>query len=537
MKKQLLYATMALALMGGATGCSDFGDVNNDPEQMTPQVMDFRLVFTHALTQSCGSDWDAWRNGCIYGANMMQHTTSVDWAQGVFYTFTNDYSSSYWSALYSGDRAVIRNLKLVMDQWRDDPQYANDYQMCRIVRAYVFQRMTDLHGDIPYTEAARGDEGIGYPKYDAQKDIYMDLLKELTEARDALDETAGCQMGAYDVVLNGDIKGWKRFANSLLLRVAMRLTKVDQTTAQQYVKDAFSHADLLIDDPANNIMVAHPDGQGTDDSAEPYGKIFSHEDTQAFYLSEYFINELKRTQDPRLCLIATRCDNPAAKWGDEGFDYGDSSDPDKLIGMPVGYETGDGNWSIKNAPGYPGENFRSYYALPNRLTYARPDVPTMWVTASETQLLLAEAALRGWVSGSAEDYYKKGVTAAMQQFSLYPAASDLYAQWITDANISAYLAANPMGTGEDAYKNINWQYYVTTFCDEYETFANWRRSGYPELTPVNKNYPSCETNGEIIRRFRYPINEQQINNANYNAAVERMGGDTFMTRVWWDGGK
>ena len=125
----------------------------------------------------------------------------------------------------------------------------------------------------------------------------------------------------------------------------------------------------------------------------------------------------------------------------------------------------------------------------------------------------------------------------MQQFSLYPAASDLYAQWITDANISAYLAANPMGTGEDAYKNINWQYYVTTFCDEYETFANWRRSGYPELTPVNKNYPSCETNGEIIRRFRYPINEQQINNANYNAAVERMGGDTFMTRVWWDGGK
>ena len=254
-------------------------------------------------------------------------------------------------------------------------------------------------------------------------------------------------------------------------------------------------------------------------------------------LSEYFINELKRTQDPRLCLIATRCDNPAAKWGDEGFDYGDSSDPDKLIGMPVGYETGDGNWSIKNAPGYPGESFRSYYALPNRLTYARPDVPTMWVTASETQLLLAEAALRGWISGSAEDYYKKGVTAAMQQFSLYPAASDLYAQWITDANISAYLAANPMGTGEDAYKNINWQYYVTTFCDEYETFANWRRSGYPELTPVNKNYPSCETNGEIIRRFRYPINEQQINNANYNAAVERMGGDTFMTRVWWDGGK
>lgn len=534
MKKQILYATMALALMGGATGCSDFGDVNNDPEQMTPEVMDFRYVFTHAMTQACGSDWDVWRNGCIYGANMMQHTTSVDWAHGVFYTYSNDYSAAYWNGLYSGDRAVIRNLKLIMDQWKDDPQHAADYQMCRILKAYAFQRMTDLYGDIPYTEAGRGDEGIGYPVYDTQQSIYLDLLKELTEARDALENAGASSMDSHDVIGGGNITTWRRFANSLLLRVAMRLTKVDEKTAETYVKNAFEKSDLLIADANDNIMVAHPDGQASDDSAEPYGKIFCSADPQAFFLSEYFVDMLKDMKDPRLSLIGTRCDNPSFAWGHESFDFG-TSDPAELVGMPVGYETGSGDWSIANAPGYPGENFRSYYALPNRYTYGRPDVPTMLVTAAETQLLLAEAALRGWVSGSAEDYYNKGVTAAMKQFSLYPAAGDLYAQWITDANINAYLAENPMGTGDEAYKNINTQYYITTFCDEYETFANWRRSGYPELTPVDKDYPNCETNGQIIRRFRYPLNEQQINKANYDDAVSKLSdGDSFMSRVWWD---
>lgn len=533
MKKHLLYTAMALSLMTGFSSCSDFGDVNNDPEQMTPEVMDYRMMLTHVMTQACGSDWDVWRNGCIYSANMMQHTASWDWAQGTFYTYSNDYSAAYWDAMYCGNRATIRDLYLIMKEWKDNPEYFNEYQICRVMRAYIFQRMTDLYGDVPYTEAGRGSEGIGYPKYDTQESIYKDLLKELVGARDQLDPSKGEQMGARDVIFGGNIERWKKFANSLLLRVAMRLTKVDPATAEQYVKDAAQHHDLLIAEVSDNVMVVHPDGTNNDDSAEPYGKIFSGSDPGKFFVSESFINMLQG--DPRLPLIATVCTkDPIPAWGNEAFDFGDS-DPSKQKGLPLGYETTAGEWSCTKAPGYPGDNWRSVYSVPNRYTYSRPDAPTMFVTAAETQLLLAEAALRNWISDETpEFYYKAGIRAAMHQFSLYTPAEHLYKQYLTEDAIENYIAANPLGSGDEAYKNINTQYYITTFCDEYETFANWRRSGYPELTPVNKGYPSSETNGQIPRRFRFPLSESINNAANYKTAVDRMGGDTFMTRVWWD---
>lgn len=532
MKKHLLYTAMAFSFMTGFSSCSDFGDVNNDPEQMTPEVMDYRMMLTHVMTQACGSDWDIWRNGCIYSANMMQHTASFDWSEGTFYTYTDGYSAAYWDAMYCGNRATIRDLYLIMKEWKDNPEYANEYQICRIMRSYIFQRMTDLYGDVPYFEAGQGSEGLGYPKYDTQEAIYTDLLKELTEARDLLDPAKGDQMGARDVVFGGNIERWQKFANSLLLRVAMRLTKVAPTVAEQYVENAAQHHDLFITDIADNAMVIHPDGTNTDDSAEPYGKIFSGSDPQAFFLSEFFIDLLK--DDPRLALVATVCENPKAAWGDEAFDFGDCT-PEKQKGLPIGYETGAGEWSMTKIPGFPVDNWRSVYSVPNRYTYARPDAPTMFVTAAETQLLLAEAALRGWVTNKTpEQYYEAGIRAAMEQFLLYSAAENLYKQYLTSEAVNEYVAANPLGNGNEAYKNINIQYYITTFCDEYETFANWRRSGYPELTPVNKGYPSCETNGNIPRRFRFPLSESINNAANYKETVERMGGDTFMTRVWWD---
>lgn len=532
MKKHLLYTAMAFSLMTGFSSCSDFGDVNNDPEQMTPDVMDYRMLLTHVMTQACGSDWDVWRNGCIYSANMMQHTASWDWAQGTFYTYSDGYSAAYWDAMYCGERATIRDLFLIMKDWKDKPEFANNYQMCRIMRAYIFQRLTDLYGDIPYFEAGQGSEGIAYPKYDNQKAIYADMLKELADARDQLDPAKGDQMGARDVVFSGNIDRWKKFANSLLLRTAMRLSKVDPATAEQYVKEAAKYPDLFISDIADNAMVAHPDGTNTNDSAEAYGKIFSGSDPQAFFISEFFINLLK--EDPRLSLVATVCTKgPKPAWGDEAFDFGDCT-PEKQKGLPVGYETGDGDWSCKNAPGYPGENWRTVYSVPNRYTYARPDAPTMFVTAAETQLLLAEAALRNWISGEPETYYEAGVRAAMKQFSLYPAAENLYKQYLTEENITEYLKRNPLESGEKALERINTQYYITTFCDEYETFANWRRSGYPKLQAVDKKYPSCETNGQIPRRFIYPLSESITNATNYQAAVKSMGGNTFMTRVWWD---
>ena len=532
MKKFTLYILTAFGLMGLATSCNDFGDVNNDPMNLNPGVVDYKMEFTQVEAQICGSDWDVWRNGCIYTANMIQHTASVDWAYGVFYTWNDQYSGAYWGGFYSGGRAAIRNIIDVMNNWEGNPAYANEYQMCRILKAYMFQNMTDLYGDVPYSEAGQGysTNPIPYPKYDTQEAIYNDLLKELDEAQAALSTSAGNTIGAADLIYNGDAAKWKKFANSLMLRVAMRLTKVAPDKAKTWVAKAVSNGLFVSND--DNAIVRHTNGSPSDDSAEPYGKVFSSLDTQAFYISETFINILQ--DDPRLPLIATVCTrDPKPGWGDADFDLGDNTAA-KQKGMPVGYDVSGGDWDLSKAPGYPGENWRKAYSVPNRTVYARPDSPSMLVTHAGNLLLLADAVKRGLYTGYAEKFYRDGVTAAMKQFSYYEKASAM----ITDDAITAYLNANPLDADtEKALEQINTEYYIHTFCNEYEAFANWRRTGYPKLTPSQNaaSYPNNVTNGEIPRRFIYPASEITANPVNYNDAVKRLSdGDKMTSRVWWD---
>jgi hypothetical protein len=536
MKKIVLYLTfVAFGLMGATTSCSDFGDTNIDPENLNEGNIHYNLLFTAAQVQALGSDWDVWRNGVIYASTMMQHTTSVSWNY-VFYTYNEGYNAAFWDALYSGERGVIRDIISVIDKWKNAEGVENDYQYARIMKAYMFHRMTDLYGDIPYSEAGRIKEGIAYPKYDTQESIYNDLLEELNEAQSAINVSAGNQLNSADLYFNGNPGKWKKFANSLMLRIAMRLSKVNPAKAQEWVKTAVNNG--IIHHPDDNAVLFHTDGTPADDSAEPYGKIFCQADPQAFFLSEYFVNLLKNANDPRLPLIATVCDNPGIPYMQEGHEKGNPA-PTVQVGMPVGYDNSGGAWDLSTAPGYPGENFRSYYSVPNRYTYADPQAPTMIVTYAENQLLLAEAALRGWLQGtsetrSAKEYYESGVRAAMEQFSCYPNARNLYGEYLTSEAIDNYLSANPFDESR-ALEMINTQYYIVTFCDEYESFANWRRTGYPALKPVDKKYPNNVTNGTIPRRFTYPVSESQSNATNYQEAVQRLkGGDHMTSRVWWD---
>ena len=143
-------------------------------------------------------------------------------------------------------------------------------------------------------------------------------------------------------------------------------------------------------------------------------------------------------------------------------------------------------------------------------------VPTFVCTAAQTNLLLAEAAYRGWINGDAKTFYEAGVRCAMKQFNTYPSANAkaLCGKYLTDDAINAYLAANPFKEAE-ALKQINTQYWITCFCDEYESYANWRRSGYPELQEMCSKHENFNSLGNwgpgIVRRMPYPSDEVQIN--------------------------
>ena len=203
---------------------------------------------------------------------------------------------------------------------------------------------------------------------------------------------------------------------------------------------------------------------------------------------------------------------------------GDTAAADQL-GQPNGYDLNGGATDISKAANYPGN--QNKYSYVNRYTFARSDAPTFFLTYSETQLLLAEAAQRGWITtGTAATYYANGVTAAMEMLGLQAGAGPSTAQ------ITAYVAANPLAGGSEL-EMINDQYWVASFMDETELWANWRRSNYPALTPVN--YAGNATGGTIPRRYTYSTVEAATNATNYSAAVKDLdNGDKMTSRVWWD---
>lgn len=545
MKSYIKLFCAALSLSAVAS-CSDFGDTNIDPEHLNEGNVPYAMLFSNAQHQSLGSDWDVWRSGCIYAAQWNQHLAGGGWwwSYGAN-SYSDAYASALWDAIYSGDRGAVRDVTTVIDQWKDKEGFELDYNIARVMRVYTMHRLTDLYGDIPYSEAGRPDK-YSYPKYDDQKDIYMDMLKELDEAQAVLAKGGMAKMAKQDLYYQADASKWHKFANALMLRLAMRLTKVDPETAKTYAQKAVNNG--LITEVADNCLLAHPDGNVNDDSAEPYAKVFSHADPGVAFVHMNFLNLLKKTNDPRIPMIACVIkDNPNVSITNANYSYGDS-DPAIQKGLPTCYSfTTTSDWFVGNkypeladkdglydasSPNY----YKKQYSQPNKYTYGDPKAPTFIVTAAQTNLLLAEAAYRGWIGGDAKTYYENGLRAAMKQFAAFPNATKLYEKYMTDEAIEAYIAANPFDQSK-ALEQINTQYWITCFCDEYETFSNWRRSGYPELK--YQGDPSHPVSGvtllETARRFTYPVTESTINKDHYNEAVSKLKkGDTFASRVWWD---
>lgn len=518
MKRKLLYLCAAIGL--GLSSCSKFGDVNVDPESIGKDNMDYKLIFTNVQQYGYGTEYEAWRNGLIYISTMIQHTASVEsYWNGDKYTYSAGYNAAFWDRMYPN---AVRDVVDLMENWKDKETFYAEYQMARIMKVLIFHRMTDLYGDVPYSEAGQAYyKENGYPVYDTQESIYLDMLKELKEAATNLNGKTAT-IGQSDIIYKGDVVKWQKFAYSMMLRLGMRLSKVNPELAKNWVNTAVSGGLFANND--ESALVLHPGAVTANNSAEPFGKIYVHEDPNAYRMSESFINLLKNTNDPRLRFLATVVADPSIKIDDSRWSRGDTA-ASKQLGMPNGYDqTTTGATFIENYPLYPGA--MNKYSVVNRYTYGRIDAPTFLLTYAENQLLLAEAAYRGWIPGSAKSYYEAGVQAAMKQFTQFGIAG------IDDAAIARYLAQNPFNESK-ALEQINTQYYINTFSDEYESFANWRRSGYPVLKQVN--YIGNATNGTIPRRFTYPTEEGTVNAANYQQAVSRLDkGDQMTSRVWWD---
>lgn len=479
-----------------------FEEMNINPDASA--VAQPEYVFSKALL-------DIWDNSyfstdALASGGSMQHFATYKDVPGIgdkYYFQQGNYPYDYFTTGYPSS---VNELATVIAAVGDTS--VNRLSIARIARAYQMSRLTDLYGDIPYEDAAKGYSVNNFtPKYDAQADIYADLLKELEESALALDASKP-SFGAGDFIYGGNVAKWKKFAYSLMLRLGMRLTKRDAALAQTWVTKAIAGGVITTDaDIATMKYTGTTDANRNPAAASmlsnDYGVANGSSNTEGGKLAATFINALKNTNDPRLNVIAVVWTNGKA---------------DTTTSLQKGMANG---LLVKPA------DFATY-SEPNPATILQYTAPLIVMSAAETQLLLAEAAVRGWYTGDAAVAYAAAITSSMHNWALFGSAGV-----IAEDRIATYLAANILtGTTEEKLEQIGTQKWISLFLDEQEIYANWRRTNYPTLIPVN--ITGNITGGTIPRRLLYPPSEESVNSASLAEAVARQGANVMTTHIWWD---
>ena len=507
---KLLLSVLILSgfmLQGCEKGFDELNTNRVDPVSLDPQ-----FVMNKGIMDVTYRDNFATLQTLCYDFGIVQQVITPfgsSLSGGNYNNFNPGNTTQIWTTYY---QSVIKQLAYVIDKTKADATKKDLYNQARIWKAYAFMILTDTYGDVPYTEAGKGFlEGISKPKYDKQELIYKDILKELDEASAALDATK--TSSSSDILYGGVLSRWKKLGNSLLLRAAMRLSKVDAATAEDYVKKAVTGG--LMQSNADNSKLRH-----TSLYQNWIAVHLTAREKANFYLAKPFVDFLKNNNDPRLGSIAYR--HVGAKSGADQAAPRTTTDPAVQLGMPMGYD----DVSIKNTFATFGVASLYDYSQVNLTTILKTDAPSYHVTYAQTQLLLAEAIFRGWTTGDADLTYQAGIKAHMEQMAEYDTKAAIAAD-----KISTYVTANKLVAGKEL-EQINNQYWVASFINGSEAVANFRRSGFPALT---KNpYPGSEIKGNFINRMPYPDSETITNQENLNAAIAAQGANDLNTRFWWN---
>jgi hypothetical protein len=521
---------MATVLLGAS--CSDkyLNDINTNPNAASAVNLNPNYLLTDAQLTFGNTGYTQ----LLYPAPSIQGLASTldYYGNGDKYINAGGYIRYQGFVWQDGYTPISRLTQAIMVAQSQGIDRTNLIAISNIMKVLIFQRITDTYGDVPYSQALQAAQGVITPQYDKQQDIYPALLTQLETAINGLNLSGGDRVTG-DLIYSGDVAKWKKLGYSLMVRLAMRMTKANPALAKTWVEKAAAAGTMT--SYADNAMV-QTDGAYSDTQNATTGAWSTPDDFVQLKWSKTLIDYLQTTADPRLGVVA-EVPLPGATDNARQNLAGDNT-PAKQLGMPNGYDQGPSTTNIANAPGYPGPSGTGSnlaplgnYSRPRLSVYFKRNGPEFVLTYAETELLLAEAANRGWsVGANAATHYANGLRGAMQSLSQLDATTGT----ISDAVITAYVAANPL-SATSPLQQINEQYWVET-CTTFnflEAWFNWRRSGYPVLTPVK--YPNNVTSATIPRRMPYPNTEPATNPTNYAAAVSNLsGGDVLTSRVWWD---
>jgi hypothetical protein len=531
MKKYI--STILLVSFFGVTSCdSNFQELNTDPNRAGAAVFDPNLILPTA-SFGYGNLITGYNGAILFQSMWIQALASTSTGGANYYSnadkylisgSTNSYIANAWNTGYSTASQVQQMQKLA-----ETKKMSNLVAVGGIFKALTISYVSDIYGDVPYSEALKADEGITQPSYDNQGQAYVAMMTELENSLKALSPSGDPIRN--DVIYKGDIAKWRKFGYSLMLRMAMRLVKKDPATARAWVQKAVTGG--VFASSADDALIPGDEGNGYSNSSA--NALNVPDDIYEVRWSKVMIDYLKSTNDPRL-RVASEVPNAGLAANRNGA--AGNNNPAVQIGLPNGFDLRGGQFDISRHPNHPGgtgtgNDFAPIgaYSRPTPI-YRNRNAPIFALTYAEVQLLLAEAALRGWTTGSAADFYRNGVSGAFASMNKFGGES------ISADAVTAYLNANPLNQSsmEASMKMINEQIWATTslLANFVEAWNNWKRSGYPQLRPIN--FPSNFSSGQIPRRQPYPNGETSLNPDALNSAVARMGGDDWITKMWWDGG-
>ena len=554
---QGLIAAMAFTL----SACSDshMEEINTDETKVTN--LDPNAQLTTSLLQTYGdfSLMDTYRN---YITGFTQHFAGgwnvTNYAGAVHHE--DDIARRIWDRYYE---VAIKNL---VDAIHKSEDKANLNAALRIHRVFLLSVLADTYGDIPASEAGLGYiSGISTPKYDTVEEIYNWFFEELSACEAQLG-TGSDRISGDVTSLGGEVAKWKKYANSLRMRYAMRISDVNPQKAQKEFEAAVGAG--YIASAADDAYIKYSDSPFTYyDGANDYdfrtnalGEILYGQDPSSpTFVSSTLFYQMQNTSDPRLYRICRHyynikrsqvkpdkeqnidltdevlayfkragigeepC-NTGAAWYENWMNVAETKEFPTLQ-----------KWADNDANTYDNSDYRARLMRPClNIDFEMPSCPGILFTYAEAELLLAEAKTKGWnVGGEAESHYEAGVRAAMEMLNNYYLTSNK----ISSDEIDSFLARNPLS--DNPKEAINTQAWILHLMNPSEAWANMRRSDYPAILNrdrLTKNgFTYTDPDWSMPVRLQYPELEGQYNNANYKAAIERMGGtDNWHKRLWWD---
>jgi len=403
---------------------------------------------------------------------LAQYWTETTYTDEANYDLVNrDIGGNFWTNIY----LILNDLKdakniVENDASLDATTKGNKKAIIDLMEVYLFHVLVDTYGDIPYTEAL--DINNVLPKYDNDEEIYADLFNRINEDV-ALLSNGGESFGSADLFYGGDVNQWKKFGNSLKLRMAVRTE--DATKATEAVNSG------VFSSNADNLEFHF---LSTPPHTNPIWASLVESGRHDFVVANTFVDKVVPLNDPRVPYFM-----------------------DDNIVPYIGGVYGDNN------------SYASYTHIGE--PFHQPDMPFILLGYDEVEFLLAEAAERSLVGtpADAESHYNNAITASMEYWG------------IPSADITAYLSQPTVAYATAAttwQEKIGVQKWIALYGRGFEAWSSWRKLGYPEMnTPAISGLP-------VPRRYIYPLDEADVNGSNYQAAVQAMGGDQLQSKVFWD---